>query len=156
MHTIISKFYSTITYSNVGEWGTLGTAVDLHWERVLRKQTNAKVDCQYSHTGYSRRAQSAMWKVITLQMYINSTHQPLNLLLYLFREPKAAASCLEQLLRETKPSRQTGHIIGSLLMRTKTFNLSLRSLVEWPLWPPILKAYSKLRDCSRNTYEFSV
>lgn len=80
-------------------------------------------------------------------MYINSTHQPLNLLLYLFREPKAAASCLEQLLRETKPSRQTGHIIGSLLMRTKTFNLSLRSLVEWPLWPPILKAYSKLRDC---------
>ena len=28
-------------------------------------------------------------------------------------------------------------------MKTKTLNLTLRSLVEWPLWPPILKAYSK-------------
>ena len=65
-----------------------------------------------------------------------------------FREPKAAAHSLEKLLCETKPSRQTGWIIGSILMKTNPYNPTLRSLVEWPLWPPILKAYSKLWNSS--------
>ena len=40
-------------------------------------------------------------------------------------------------------------------MKTKSLNLTGDCMIEWPLWSPILKAYSNLCDCSTNRFEFS-